>query len=314
MPYTLTDKLVVAVASSALFDLREGQKIFDDQGEDAYREFQRANQSKALPPGVAFAFVRRLLALNTPGDSPSVEIILLSRNDPDTGLRVFSSIRTYGLPISRAAFMRGRSPFSYIPAFEACLFLSANERDVQEAIMAGYPAGLVLETKYEDDPADTELRVAFDFDGVLADDESEVVYHQNKDLDEYFAYETARAAEPHRRGPLNELLSRLAGLQKIDLERQKADPNAKALIRIAIVTARNAPAEERMINTLRAWGIAVDETFLLGGVEKKKVLQVLRPHIFFDDQRSNLDPSSDIVPSVHIPFGVANKPKEEVQK
>jgi 5'-nucleotidase len=308
MPYSLADKLVVAIASSALFDLSESGRVFEDHGEDAYRAFQRANQAVNLRQGVAFAFVRRLLSLNTDLLHPRVEVILLSKNDSDTGLRVFNSIKHYGLPISRGALSRGQAPYPYIPAFKACLFLSANKKDVMEAIDLRHPAGLVLETNYVDDPNDPELRVAFDFDGVLADDESEVVYHQTKDLDAYFAAETALASKPHRRGPLNELLSRLAALQKADAEDRRTNPGAQPRIRIAIVTARNAPAHERMINSLRTWDITVDDMFLLGGVEKKAVLEVFRPHIFFDDQRDNLDPSSETVPSVHIPFGVANRP------
>jgi 5'-nucleotidase len=236
--------------------------------------------------------------------------VLLSRNDPDTGLRVFRSIEKYPLEISRAAFLNGRSPYRYLPAYGASLFLSANQTDVQEAIMKGDPAGVVLDSAYVDDPEDVGLRVAFDFDGVLADDESERVYRQTGSLEEYHASERDKATVALNPGPLKGLLDKIACIQEHERRRAEADPEYQPLIRTAIITARNAPAHERLITTPREWGIVVDETFFLGGMDKTRILAVFRPHIFFDDQMVHLDTASGIVPSVHVPFGIANLPKD----
>lgn len=309
MAYPIEEKLVIAVASSALFDLAESDSIFRQKGPEEYRAYQRQNQDVTLRPGVAFPFVRRLLGLNgsSPSDQP-VEVILLSRNDPDTGLRVFKSIEAHQLQITRGAFLRGREPWRYAKAFNASLFLSANENDVRDAILAGFPAGVVLASKYEDDMTDNELRVAFDFDGVLADDEAEIVYHTTRDLGSFHESEKAKVLKAHNPGPLKELLMKIANLQEGERRKQETDPAYEPRVRIAIVTARNAPSHERMITTLREWGIQVDETFFLGGIEKKRILEVFAPHIFFDDQRVHLDAASGLVPSVHIPFGIKNQP------
>jgi 5'-nucleotidase len=309
MSYPLEDKLVIAVASSALFDLSESDRIFREQGTEAYRDYQRAHQEDILKPGVAFPFIRRLLSLNgpTPEDQP-VEVILLSRNDPDTGLRVFKSIEAHKLDITRGAFLRGRAPYRYVKAFNASLFLSANEKDVCEAIVAGYPAGVVLISMYEDNMSDEELRVVFDFDGVLADDEAETIYHTTGSLNSFHNAEREKVLKAHNPGPLKELLHKIAKLQQHELQRANCNGAYEPKVRIAIISARNAPSHERMINTLRGWGIVVEETFFLGGIEKKRVLEVFAPHIFFDDQRVHLDPASGLVPSVHVPFGVRNQP------
>lgn len=307
MPYPIEDKLVIAVASSALFDLQESDKVFREQKEDAYRKYQREHQDDVLKAGVAFPFIRRLLSLNGESDDDQpVEVILLSRNDPDTGLRVFNSIQAHNLGITRGAFVTGRAPFRYAAAFNACLFLSANEKDVRDAMLAGHPAGLVLTSGYEDDMTDEELRVAFDFDGVLADDEAEIVFHETKQLSAFHEAEQAKVLSAHNPGPLKDLLTKIAALQSRERRKALADDTYESKVRIAIVTARNAPSHKRMITTLREWGIQVDETFFLGGIEKRRVLEVFAPHIFFDDQRIHLDPASSLLPSVHIPFGIKN--------
>lgn len=308
MPYDLSKRLVLGISSSALFDLAESDRIFREQGTDAYRQYQRDNQGVPLSPGVAFSFIKRILSLDAIGDSETgTEVILLSRNDPDTGLRVMKSIQHHGLDITRAVFLRGRAPYRYIPAFNVCLFLSANEGDVREAVMNGYPAGQVLGSAIEDLSEDNELRVAFDFDGVIADDEAEAVYAQSgNNVDIFQAVETERASEPHNPGPLKDLLEKIAYLQKEEEAKAEKDSGYSPRIRIAIITARNAPAHERVVTTLREWGITVDETFFLGGIQKKGVLEIFKPHIFFDDQRLHLDPAVDIVPSVHVPFGIRN--------
>ncbi|QEY58708.1 5'-nucleotidase [Pseudomonas sp. C27(2019)] len=307
MAFDLSKRLVIGLASSALFDLSESDHVFKTQGEQSYRDYQRDNQDLALERGVAFPFIRRLLSLNQLSpDDPPVEVILLSRNDPDTGLRVMNSIQHYQLPITRAVFMQGQSPHPYIPAFDIELFLSANAEDVRSAVTAGYPAGQILKGMIEDDSSDTQLRIAFDFDGVLVDDEAETVYKETQSLGDFHQHETSRQDIPHTPGPLKAFLERIAQIQQLEQDKRLNQPNYEPILRVSIVTARNAPAHKRVINTMRHWGITVNEAFFMGGVEKAKVLDVMQPHIFFDDQKLHLKPSSARLPSVHIPFGIAN--------
>lgn len=313
MAFEIEQKLVIAVASSALFDLRESHEVFVKKGEKAYREYQRRNENSTLRPGVAFPFVRRLLQLNTrPHLNEPVEVVLLSRNDPDTGLRVFKSAEKHKLNISRGAFVSGQSPYRYIDSFNASLFLSANKEDVEAAIAQNLPAGRVLDSEYVDDDDDNELRVAFDFDGVLAGDESERVFSA-KGLLAFQTMEQRQASKPHDKGPLHGLLAKLAALRKLELQHESSNKGYRPMLRIAIITARNAPAHERFVTTLRQWQLNVDETFFLGGIEKRRVLQVFRPHIFFDDQEGHLTSARGFVPAVHVPFGVANRSGPNVQ-
>lgn len=305
MAYDLADKLVVAVASSALFDLVDSDKVFTTQGESAYRKYQRDNETKVLQPGVVFPLVKRLLDLNDEESEP-IEVVLFSRNDPDTGLRVFNSIEHYSLKISRAVFVAGKNPFEYLEAFNASLFLSGNKADVKEAIAHGYPAGYVSETDYEDDETDKELRMAFDFDAVLADDTSEKVY-QEKGLEAYQEYETKHGNIPMEAGPLKEFLTQLSKIQKAEIEKKEQNPDYHSKIRIAVCTARNAPAHKRVVTTLREWDIRVDEAFFLGGMNKSRVLESYRPHIFFDDQTIHIESISKRFPSVHVLYGVTNE-------
>lgn len=307
MPYPIEQKLVIAVASSALFDLAESDRVFREQGEKAYRSYQEAHLDVPLGKGVAFPFVRRFLSINQkfPDQCP-VEVVLLSRNSAITGKRVFRSIRHHGLDITRAAFLEGKSPYAYIPAFNASLFLSANEADVLQAIDYGHPAGTVLPSKVIDDPEDHELRIAFDFDGVIADDTSEKVYKAGS-LEDFQAHETSRAHIPLSPGPLADLFRKIAHLQQLEDQARAQDPDYKRILRTAIVTARNAPSHERVITTLEHWGVNANEVFFLGGMKKDRILSVLRPHMFFDDQRSHLQSDAGDIPMVHIPFGVANR-------
>ncbi|MGL1261723.1 5'-nucleotidase [Vibrio parahaemolyticus] len=310
MPYDLTKRLVVGLSSSALFDLQDSDEIFRSQGEDIYRDYQREKQDEPLAKGVAFPFVRRLLKLNElrPEDPP-VEVILLSRNDPDTGLRVMNSIEHYGLGMTRAVFLQGKSPYIYIPAFDIELFLSANYQDVRQAVLAGYPAGQILKGDITDDTDDLELRIAFDFDGVIADDEAEGIYQNSGQLADFHTHESELVNVPHNPGPLKNFLQRVSDIQKLESKKENEDPTYSPMLKVSIVTARNAPSHKRVINTMRAWDISVNEAFFMGGVEKSKVLNILKPHMFFDDQKLHLKPSSSILPSVHIPFGVANEDK-----
>ncbi len=307
MAYPIDDKLVIAVASSALFDLAESDHVFREDGIEAYRNYQRKHEDVILDRGVAFSLIKRLLSLNglTDDDQP-VEVVLLSKNDPDTGLRVFKSIQHYGLAISRAAFVSGKTPFRYLDAFNAALFLSANPEDVAMAVSRGAPAGQVLPTDFEDDAAESELRIAFDFDGILADDSAETIF-KSDGLEAFQHAETLAAARPHPAGPLSRFFREVAKLQQREKEKRKNDINYDPRIRLAIITARNAPAHERVVTTLREWGIEIDEIFFLGGIEKARIIKEFRPHIFFEDQRYHLEAASTYCPCVHVPFGVANK-------
>ncbi len=304
MPFPIERKFVVAISSSALFDAGESGRIFDTEGPEAYRAFQEAHLHEPMEPGVAFPFIRRILRLNDlfPDEHP-VEVVILSRNFPETGLRVFNSIKAHGLDITRAAFCGNRAPYEFLAPFNATLFLSANEQDVRDAVARGLPAGLVIQSHCEDD-SDVQLRLAFDFDAVLADDESERVYKSSGSLDTFNQHEVDKHEVPLNPGPLKEFLTKIAYFQKMEAKRFKQDPVYEKILTTSIVTARSAPAHERVINTLKGWGISVDSVFFLGGIEKKRILEALKPHLFFDDQIAHLN--STTIPQVHIPFGVAN--------
>ena len=307
MAYDLTDQLVIGIASSALFDLAESDAVFQSQGEEVYRKYQEAHLEEPLQPGVAFPFVRRLLSLNDLADGdekPLVEVIVLSKNDPDTGLRVMRSIQHHRLPITRATFMQGRSPYHFMPAFNMALFLSANAQDVSNAVALGHPAGQVMNTASQDDSG-ADLRIAFDFDGVLADDSSERVM-QASGLEAFHENEVQRVAEPIPNGLMLPLLAGINRIQRKEEARRVADPAYRIRVHVALVTARNAPSHERALVSLKQWGVTVNDAFFLGGVEKAAVLEILKPHIFFDDQKGHIDSAAKVVPSVHVPFGVTN--------
>jgi 5'-nucleotidase len=313
MSFALEKKLVIALSSSALFDLTESDEIFRNEGDSKYRQWMSDRADEPLPPGRAFNFIRKFLALNrgAPAGEEPVEVVLLSRNDPEAGIRIFRSIRHYGLDIIRAAFLDGRSPYPYISAFNASLFLSANYGDVVEAVDAGYPAGYILSAGYPEQPQqpqqpqqDEELKVAFDFDGVIADDQAERVYRSDGGLEAFEKAEERNAAIPLDPGPLKDFFQKLSALQAGQREQGRG---SAPRLRIAIITARNAPAHERLINTLKSWGIYTDEVFFLGGVEKSRILEVMRPDLFLDDQRGHLEPAGSFTACVHVPFGIANR-------
>ncbi|AYQ26912.1 MULTISPECIES: 5'-nucleotidase [unclassified Polaromonas] len=308
MPYPIEKKLVIAVSSRAVFDMDEANSVFEEQGVEAYRRFQLLHLNTPFNRGVAFPFIRRLLRLNElyPEQHP-VEVVVLSRNSPDTGQRFFRSCQHYGLSITRGAFLSGESPHLYIGAFNASLFLSANRGDVVDAILRGFPAGLVMPTKSEDDETDHELRIAFDFDGVLANDEAERIYAKENKLEHFHSHEVTHATTPHDPGPLKDLFTKIGFFQKLEAKRSLEEASYVPALRVAIVTARNAPANERMVTTLREWGFEAAELFLMGGIEKKRVLDVLKPHIFFDDQITHLEGTAMTTPSVLIPFGIRNE-------
>ncbi|MDX2388497.1 MULTISPECIES: 5'-nucleotidase [unclassified Streptomyces] len=309
MKYDLSGRLVVGIASSALFDLTDCDAVFRERGEDAYRAYQEVHLKDVLAKGVAFPFVRRLLSLNDLAEPPDalVEVIILSRNDPDTGLRVMRSIEAHGLPISRALFRQGRSPHRFMPALNMSLFLSANGADVRDAVADGMPAGHVLETARVDDEDDPELRIAFDFDGVLAGDASERIF-QSGGLDAFRAHEVRNATTPHDPGPLREFLAGINRIQRREEDERRKNPGYQPRLRVSLVTARDAPAHERAVRSLKQWGLRVNDAFFLGGIDKAPVIGALDPHIFFDDQVSHLNGTAQATPSVHIPFGVVNAP------
>ena len=315
MPYELENRLVIGVASSAVFDLVASDAVFQSQGEEEYRKYQQENLNVPLPKGIAYPFIKRLLSVNDLSADPTdplVEVILLSRNDPDTGLRVLKTIEHYGLGMTRAIFMQGKSPYEYIPALNIALFLSGEKKDVEGAIKAGYPAGQVLDSKFEDDETDRTLRIAFDFDGVLAGDESESIM-QTSGLTVFHAHEVKNVMQPHNPGPLKEFMVRISKIQTVEEKYKKLNPEYENRIRVSIVTARNAPSHERAMNTLMSWGVMANDAFFLGGIEKGKILGVLKPHIFFDDQSGHLKSTSAVAPSVHIPFGITNNVVAQVE-
>jgi 5'-nucleotidase len=293
-------KLVVAISSRALFDLDESHRIFEESGKEAFCSYQMEHEEEILQPGVAYSLVSKLLAINEVLGQPTVEVILLSRNSADTGLRVFNSIQHHGLSISRAAFTSGQSPFSYISAFGADLFLSSNAEDVRKALSAGHAAATILaSSKPATDSG--QLRIAFDGDAVLFSDESERIYREIG-LEAFAEYEKVEARNPLSGGPFKAFLATLHHIQTL----LGADESP---IRTALVTARAAPAHERVVRTLRAWNIRIDEALFLGGKEKGPFLHAFGADIFFDDQQGHCDSASQHVATGHVPHGVANPEK-----
>jgi 5'-nucleotidase len=296
-------KLTVAISSRALFNLEEGHKVYTEKGVEAYCRYQIEHEDELLEPGVAFALVKKLLALNPISDdgrpaAEKVEVILLSKNSADTGLRIFNSIEKHKLPICRAAFSSGESPYRYIKPFNADLFLSADPLDVREALEMGYAAAAILPSASQNSE-DGQLRIAFDGDAVIFSDEAERVYRDGG-LAAFDAAEQAAANQPLMGGPFKEFLSLLHQLQADYSE-------AESPIRTALVTSRGAPAHERVIRTLRAWEIRIDEAIFLGGKSKGEFLKAFGADIFFDDQTGHCESAAEHVPSAHVLHGVANQ-------
>ena len=294
------EKLVIAISSSALFDLSESARVFEEQGVDAYSHYQVEHENSILEPGEAFPLVKKLLAVNTLTDNKQlVEVILLSRNSADSGLRVFNSIAHHGLDISRAAFCGGLDPWRYIHAFQCDLFLSGNAEDVRVALEQGVAAATMLPSEAESTALNDQiLRFAFDGDAVLFSDESERIY-KDSGLEAFTSNEKNAANHPLSGGPFKNFLSSLQTLQS-----RFEQPNCP--IRTALVTARSAPAHERVIKTLRDWNIRLDESLFLGGMPKGEFLQAYGADVFFDDQQSHCNSASQYVATGHVPHGVAN--------
>jgi 5'-nucleotidase len=299
MAYSVEGKLVVAISSRALFDFEEENRVFERDGEDAYIALQYGRLDVPAREGVAFQLVKKLLAFNTPG-AQRVEVVVLSKNDPVSGLRVFRSAQQAGLPLERGVFTRGRSPWRYLDSLKANLFLSANETDVMAALDAKCPAARVYpESAQAASRHAEELRIAFDGDAVLFSDEAERVF-QADGLSAFAEHEAARARLPLPPGPFKPLLEALHRLQAA------AGTDVPMKVRTALVTARSAPAHERAVRTLMAWKVAVDEAMFLGGLDKGEFLKAFEPDFYFDDQRGHVDSARAYVAAGHVPFGVAN--------
>ncbi|HST43595.1 MAG TPA: 5'-nucleotidase [Luteimonas sp.] len=301
MPSPAPGLLTVAISSRALFDLEDSHRLFEAEGIDAYAEHQRDHEDDLLEPGIAFPLVRKLLALNegAPLDAPRVEVILLSRNSSDTGLRIFNAIQHHGLAISRASFTSGAPTWPYIRPFGAQLFLSANPDSVRLALENGVAAATILPAKAPAHRHD-QLRIAFDGDAVIFGDEGERVSREGG-LEAFHRHERDNAREPLSVGPFRGFLQSLHALQAA------WPPGDGSPIRTALVTARSAPAHERVIRTLRAWGVRLDEALFLGGRAKGPFLDVFGADIFFDDSLHNIDSARQHVTTGHVPHGISNR-------
>ncbi|WP_423908535.1 5'-nucleotidase [Candidatus Spongiihabitans sp.] len=311
MAQSFENSLVIAISSRALFDMAESHAVYTGQGVDAYCQYQIDHENETLNPGVAFPMVKKFLALNDTPDTDDannhnalennragqhVEIVLISRNSADTGLRVFNSIEHYGLNITRAVFTGGRSPYRYVKPFDADLFLSADPTDVSQALDAGCAAATILPSQM-DNRDSGKLKIAFDGDAVLFSDEAEQVF-QNQGLAAFSETEKQAANQPLLGGPFKNVLAALHRIQQ---------NHPQSPIRTALITARGAPAHERVIKTLRAWNIRIDESFFLGGMDKGEFLRTFDADIFFDDQRGHCESARQHVPTGHVPSGITNQ-------
>ncbi len=288
--------LVIAISSRALFDLTESHEVYSTEGIDSYCEYQIKHENEILQPGVAFPMVQKFLALNETEKKqqpPCVEFVLISRNSADTGLRVFNSIEHYGLSITRAAFTSGGIPYKYVTPFGADLFLSYDPHDVGQALLNGHAAATILPSQAREDPDDL-LRIAFDGDSVLFSDDSDRIYRE-EGIGEFAKHEKKNADQPLLGGPFKGFLATLHRIQK---------EHADSPIRTALVTSRSAPAHERVIKTLRAWDIRIDESFFLGGMEKGIFLKCFGADIYFDNHLPHCDTARQYVTTGHVPVEI----------
>jgi 5'-nucleotidase len=302
MPESLEDKLVVGISSRALFDLADANDVYERGGLSAYREYQREHERDTLSPGTAFPLVKGLLAVNKRAGEQLVEVIIFSRNDADTGMRVLRSVEAHGLEITRGVFRGGREPWPLLPAMSCDIFLSAESSQVLKAREQGVAAAMILPGAKLANADLNEVRIAFDGDAVLFGDASQQVYDA-EGLDAFHEHESTLADEPMSAGPFRPFLEGLARIQ--------AHFGGTSPIRTALVTARAAPAHYRVINTFRAWGVNVDETYFLGGVDKAAVLAAFGAHIFFDDQRVHVESAATQVPAAQVLWAEADLPPEE---
>src|SRR3954471_24610246 len=294
---TLDDKLVVAISSRALFDFEEENQVFESGDAAGYMRLQLERLDQPAKPGIAFSLIRKLLAFND-ATTQRVEVVVLSRNDPVSGMRVFRTAKANDIHLQRGVFTQGRSPFGYLRPLRAHLFLSANADDVRQALAAGFPAARVLtESVLAGGNYPDEVRIAFDGDAVLFSDEAERVF-QAQGLDAFQQHELNKALQPLPDGPFKPLLKALHRLQAAGTPEMK--------IRTALVTARSAPAHERAIRTLMQWDIKVDEAMFLGGLPKGEFLREFEPDFFFDDQTRHVDQAARHVPAGHVSGGITN--------
>lgn len=294
MPVQLKDTLVVGISSRALFDLREEDEVFRDQGLEAYRAYQLEHDNRLLKPGTGFGLVRAILGLNAGHDSRRAEVVIMSRNSTETSLRIFNSIEHYGLDIERAALSGGAPLAAYLQAFEVDLFLSQYEDDVYAALGSGIGAAILYDQAAAAEGAVDQIRIAFDGDATIFSDESERIF-QAQGLEAFVRHEAENARRPLPEGPFAGFLKKLSALQA-------EAPSGQAPIRTALVTARGRPAHERVIRTLLQWGVVIDEAFFLGGLDKTRFLEAFRPHIFFDDQPAHCERAAPTVPTGRVPF------------
>lgn len=297
MPLDLSQILVVGVSSRSLFNLERENGIFNKEGISGFRKYQLEHEEEALEPGTAFHLVQSLLHLNTNAKKRIVEVVVMSRNSPETGVRIMNSVNKYGLDITRMAFSGGEPLSVYIDAFDIDLFLSKDLKDVQSVIDSKKSAAaFIYEPPKEFKPDDNRVKIAFDADAVLFSDESEIRY-KAEGIEAFHKYEKEHENEPLGEGPFAKLLIKLSKIQEELPTTIELSP-----LRIAIVTARNAPSHMRVIKTLRKWGVYVDEAYFLGGLSKDKVLQSFGAHIFFDDQETHLKDAALLVPSARVPY------------
>jgi 5'-nucleotidase len=303
MAASLDGQLVVAISSRALFDFEEENLVFEQSDDRAYMKLQLERLEEPAKPGVAFSLVKKLLAFND-ATTQRVEVVILSRNDPVSGMRVFRSAQHYGLSIQRGSFTRGQSPWRYLKPLNANLFLSTHLSDVRAALDAGVPAAQVYpHSAHASEAHPYEVRIAFDGDAVLFSDEAERVF-QSQGLSAFQAHEHAKASQPLLAGPFKPLLAALHRLQ------QEGTPAIR--VRTALVTARSAPAHERAIRTLMQWNIEVDEAMFLGGLPKGEFLKEFEPDFFFDDQTGHIESAAQHVPAGHVASGISNPPPSSI--
>lgn len=302
MAYDLSNYLVIGISSRALFDLSRENEIYETQGLEAYCQYQLEHENDILEPGTGFSLIEAMLNINgIDASKRRTEVVIVSRNSADTSLRISNSIDAYNLDITRAAFTGGEPVAKYLNAFDVDLFLSATEEDVQAAVESQVASGLIYDGPSQNAGKPLEqIRIAFDGDAVLFSEESEMIYQQ-QGLEAFIEHEKHNAEQPLPEGPFAKLLKTLSYLQfELDGYASVAPP-----IRTALVTARNSPAHERVIRTLRTWGVRIDETFFLGGVSKDRILESFSPHIFFDDQHRHCATASKLVPTARVPLPVS---------
>lgn len=305
MAYELDDKLVVGISTRALFDLDEAHRVFEREGVEAYTKYQLDHVNETLPTGTGYPLVRGLLRINELVGEPLVEVVIISRNSAETGLRARESIKSLHIPISRAAFTRGRPVYRYLDAFSCDLFLSAHDADVIGALQAGFAAAKILSVPSGAGEDEEEVRIAFDGDAVLFAPHSEDIF-QEQGLEAFQAHEAQQAGVPMEGGPFLGFLRALCAIQ----QRFATDT---CPLRTALITARDAVSHERVLRTLGQHGVRIDEYFFLGGVRKKKIIQAFAPHIFFDDQLAHVEPASEVAPSAQVPRADKEPPVDEKQ-